>query len=807
MSQRTFDGRARCPVNTATAAVIAAFAIAAGCFGSAAAQVRDAPEVPSGPDAQTSSATAPVLPSVRVQSERSIAEKHHLPNTTESIDAARIADTVNAMTVEDTLKYLPSILVRKRFSGDTQAPLATRTTGINASARSLLYADGVLLSTLINNNNANGSPQWFMLTPDEFERVDVLYGPFAAGYPGNAYGAVVEIATRMPTRFEGSARIGLATARFRQYAIDVHTGSRQGSVALGNRNGDWSWRLSASHLETDSQPLTYLSINESSTPAPAGAPVIGGAFADRNRSGAAIALLGAGNFTHTVQDNARLKLVYDSDAQWSAAYSLGYWQNRANAASTSYLTSAGGVPYYGGSGSVNLNGKSASAASIASLFSSNRVEQEHWMQSLALRSRGGSAAAWEGELIFSQVEYARDLTRTSTAAYPAGKSGGAGRITDAGGTGWQTADAKATWRPDFAPLHRLSFGAHVDRFKLVSPTTTTADWRQGSGGALFTDARGTTRTEALWLQDLWQLAPTVSATLGVRYERWRAFDGFNYALAANGAGFPVNQPGVDSAGASPKASLLWQIDSASSLTASLGRALRFPTVGELYQNVQTGTTFTQADPFLRPERVAAGELALERSTGAGRLRLSLFEERVSDALIGQNASLPGIAVPVTFVQNIQRTRQRGIELVGERRNVVMPGLDISASVTHVDARILANDNYVPTIPGATSIGKRTPYVPAWRAPAVATYKPDQRWTYTLAGRFSTRLYATVDNTDINPVTYQGFEGFFVADARVRAQIDRNWSAAFGVDNLNDRRYFLFHPFPGRTFMAELKYAY
>ena len=260
-------------------------------------------------------------------------------------------------------------------------------------------------------------------------------------------------------------------------------------------------------------------------------------------------------------------------------------------------------------------------------------------------------------------------------------------------------------------------------------------------------------------------------------------------------------------GLSPKASLQWQVDSALNVTASLGRAMRFPTVGELYLSVQTGTTFTQADPFLRPERVTSGELAFERSIADGRLRVSLFEERVRDALISQNASLPGIAVPVTFVQNVNRTRQRGIELVGERKNLLLPGLDISASLTHVDARILANDRYVPTAPGATSVGKRTPYVPAWRATAVATYKPDQRWTYALAGRYSTRLYATVDNTDINPATYQGFEGFFVADARVRGQIDRHWSTAFGIDNLNDRRYFLFHPFPGRTFMAELKYAY
>ena len=86
-------------------------------------------------------------------------------------------------------------------------------------------------------------------------------------------------------------------------------------------------------------------------------------------------------------------------------------------------------------------------------------------------------------------------------------------------------------------------------------------------------------------------------------------------------------------------------------------------------------------------------------------------------------------------------------VVARVRNTGQRTLDISGSLTHVDARILANDSYVPTAPGAASVGKRTPYVPAWRATAVATYKLDQRWTYTLAGRYSTRPYATVDNTD------------------------------------------------------------
>ncbi|MBO9671512.1 MAG: Plug domain-containing protein, partial [Sphingobium sp.] len=115
------------------------------------------------------------------------------PSTKASIDEGRIAVTVNAVSVEDTIKYLPSLVVRKRHVGDNFAPIATRTSGLGSSARSLIYADGALLSALVGNNNGNGSPRWTLVTPEEIERVDVLYGPFSAAYAGNSIGTVVEI--------------------------------------------------------------------------------------------------------------------------------------------------------------------------------------------------------------------------------------------------------------------------------------------------------------------------------------------------------------------------------------------------------------------------------------------------------------------------------------------------------------------------------------------------------------------------------------------------------------------------------------
>jgi iron complex outermembrane receptor protein len=747
-----------------------------------------------------------VVPSVVVEGARSTAEQRQLPVTSESVTAARIADTINAMTVEDSLKYLPNVLVRRRFIGDTQAPMSTRTTGINASARSLVYADGIPLSTLVNNNNQNGSPQWFMVSPEEVSRIDVLYGPFAAAYAGNSYGAVTEIVTRMPKKFEASARVGLASQDFSQYGTSDHYPSTHLSLNVGNRSGELSWWFGASHLSSFSQPVTYLTVTQAAAAAPASAPVISGARADRNRTGAPIQVLGAGNLTHTVQDTAKLKLAYDISPALSAAWLVGYWRNSATASSESYLKTADGAPYFGGTGSASIDGKAYNAATIASLFSSNATEQEHWMQALSLKTRNDGA--WNWESVLTHFSYAKEVTRTSTTPYPAALESGAGRTSDASGTSWSTLDLKGTWdQPATNGRHSVSFGAHHDQYRLDNPVYLTADWQRGANGALFSTSRGKTRTQALWVQDAWQLDPAVVATLGARYEWWRAYDGFNFATASSGAGFPVSQPEVERSGISPKASVAWRVDSEWRVMASFGKALRFPTVGELYQNVQTGTTFTQANPFLRPEKVLAGELALQRTLTGGRLRVSLFEEHVTDALISQTSTIPGVAVPVSFVQNVGKTRQRGIELVGERKDVFIKGLELGGSATFVDAEITQNDSYVPTVPGATSVGKRTPYVPRWRATATASYRPDDKFVYTLAARYSTRQYATVDNSDINPSTYQGFDSYFVTDVRVRYLVDRHWSAALGIDNLNNRKYILFHPFPQRTVTAELKYDF
>ena len=105
-----------------------------------------------------------------------------IPTTMEGITKEQIQKTINATDSEDALRYFPSLLVRKRYIGDyNHAVLSSRASGTGNSARSAVYADGILLSNYLGNG-ATYAPRWGLVTPEEIERVDVMYGPFSAAY-------------------------------------------------------------------------------------------------------------------------------------------------------------------------------------------------------------------------------------------------------------------------------------------------------------------------------------------------------------------------------------------------------------------------------------------------------------------------------------------------------------------------------------------------------------------------------------------------------------------------------------------------
>ena len=116
----------------------------------------------------------------------------------------------------------------------------------------------MLLSSLIGNNNTSASPKWGLVSPDAIDRVDVLYGPFAAQYAGNSIGSVIAFTTRMPRGFEATAEVQGAVQSFSKYGDDKSYGTGRFAANLGDRFGPLAFRLSYNHLDSHAQPLAYV---------------------------------------------------------------------------------------------------------------------------------------------------------------------------------------------------------------------------------------------------------------------------------------------------------------------------------------------------------------------------------------------------------------------------------------------------------------------------------------------------------------------------------------------------------------------
>ena len=730
---------------------------------------------------------------ILITAQRQTQTIENVPASRASIDAATIATTINARNVEDTLKYLPSLVVRKRHVGDSQAPLATRTSGLGASARSLIYADGALLSALVGNNNTSASPRWNLVSTEEIARIDVLYGPFSAAYPGNSIGAVVNITTRLPDRFEATLNGGTSVQQFDLYGTHDTLPAYQIGGTVGDRFGRLAIFASADHVDSRSQPLGVATATRPATASASGTPTTGGDD-DLNRTGAAIRVLGAIGFEHQVQDRLKLKVAFDLTPDVRVTYVGSLFLNDTRCTVETYLTdTASGLPVY--AGTINNDGRAYTLA--ASSFSGNvyHTEQRQWSHNLSL---GGSGGQFDWQVIGTLYDVAKDRQRIANTALPAAQAGGAGFIADLEGTGWKTFDAKGAWRSGLAGTHVVSFGLHGDWFELDSNRYNTSDWRSGAEGTLNLQGSGKTRTVALWGQDAWRLVSRLMLTLGGRYEWWRAYDGVNYSQAPLIG--PIDQPRLTSAKFSPKAALAFEIDPHLTARLSFGQAWRFPTVGELYQIVTTPVS-SVPNPNLRPERARSEELALEQHDGRGSIRVSLFNEVIRDALISQTGPLPVVPVQVgTYVQNVDRTRARGVE-VAVRRTDIVPGVDLSGSVTYADA-ITRKDSAFPA-----AVGSLLPSVPHWKATLVGTWRPVEAVALTAAARYASRNYGALDNSDIVGNTYQGFYKYFVVDMRAQFRVAERMELGLGVDNINNDKYFLFHPFPQRTFAADVKLTF
>ena len=753
-----------------------------------------------------------------------------IPTTMEGITKEQIEKSINATDSEDALRYFPSLLVRKRYIGDyNHAVLSSRASGTGNSARSAVYADGILLSNYLGNG-ATYAPRWGMVTPEEIERVDVMYGPFSAAYPGNSVGAIVDYVTRMPQTFEANVQLGGSIQDFKTYQTNRDFAGMQGSASVGGRSGDWSWWLNGSHLNSQGQPMVFAwkarSAAGAATDVTGGVDVAG----TENQAGR---VLGTSTQYHTLQDHGKLKLAYDVTPTMRASYTLGVWHNDSRGRADTYLRDSSGAPLYYAS-KVKLDGNYYSMTGTE--FLGSQDNWEHLMHGLSLKTH--TLGEWDWEAAASLYDFQQSISRAQATrvannfnndkaynqngakVYPAS-------ITDMDGTGWMTLALKGTWRPQGAGgAHTVDFGYAQDVYKLRTLNSQVqlngSSWLSSPQGTMTSDLGGQTGTQSLYAQDAWALAPSWKAVLGLRAESWKAAKGYNKknnfsstdlitVTSTTAEGYFNRQETYYS----PKAALSFQATPQWVLKASAGRAVRMPTVSELYGSTTaaaaaSGQIFMN-EPGLKPERSKTTELSAEKDLGNGILRITLFTETVRDAIFSQvKIDSLNSSASTRRVTNVGRMRTDGVEIYAMGSDAWIKGLDLSGSLTYANSRIKENTGFDYSSNTSTrfdTLNKFQPRVPMWRASGLALYRWNEQLSTSLGARYSGKQYSQLGNYDVNGFAYTGVSKYFTVDTRMHYQFDKQWSGAVGIDNLNNYKYWNFHLYPGRTLLAELKWTH
>jgi iron complex outermembrane receptor protein len=206
--------------------------------------------------------------------------------------------------------------------------------------------------------------------------------------------------------------------------------------------------------------------------------------------------------------------------------------------------------------------------------------------------------------------------------------------------------------------------------------------------------------------------------------------------------------------------------------------------------------------------VNSWEFTAEQALADGIWRTSLFWEDKRDALVSTSdiTTLPGFSI--SAIQNIDLIRTRGVETALQVVDLWRSGLDLSGSVTYANSKIRRSR----LNPGL--VGSDQPRIPDWRATLVATWHASDALSYSLSYRFSGRQHNALINTatgqysDPNPDVYGAVSKYTVIDTKLLYKVDKHWTAAVGINNLANYKYFVNpNPYPERTYFASLKYDY
>ena len=270
---------------------------------------------------------------------------------------------------------------------------------------------------------------------------------------------------------------------------------------------------------------------------------------------------------------------------------------------------------------------------------------------------------------------------------------------------------------------------------------------------------------------------TWTVILAARVDDWNNFNGQLVLFPVSGAAPTVTAyPSRSDFAFSPRLSVLRALNQHVSVTGSVYRAFRAPTLNELYRTFRVGSVVTANNPALKAERLTGAEAGVNVTAWDRRLdiRGTFFWSDIVDPIENVFISTSGTTVNQEK-ENLGRTRSRGVELDGIAR--LTRDVQLTASYAYTEATVLS----YPGDFGGIHPGLDVPEVPRNVFTCEARYWHPSRLFLSVQGRFIGRQFDDAANQ-------YPLNRFFTMNLEAGRDLTRNVELFVASENLTNQRY-------------------
>ncbi len=713
------------------------------------------------------------------------------PNTLLATPTYKITESdierVNATTIEDAVMQAPSVFVRRRFIGDTNGTTGIRGSSYFQTAHTMVFSDGLRLHNMLQTV-WNGAPRWSLVAPNSVKQIKVMYGPYSAEHSGNSFGGTIEMTTKMPEEFGMDMEVmGMVQDSNRFGRDEVLTGHKE-FISAGNKIGKWSIFGFYNHLENEGQPQSF-DISLGSENIAAGATAVTGGYATSTRDGADTYVIGDQGVQDSLYDLYEIKIGYDFTPDLTGLLTVAFedvLKDRHDG--MSFLKDSNGNRIWEQGTDLSMAGRGFNVDE--SDYGRNRTERQTLTYGYNLSGKINDT--WD---IDTTAEYFDGYKDTNTAANQSTNNTAYDRTGTVSDTKrwWGTYDLKLATQEAFGRKDMgAMFGYQFNYSDLSYQKWTSNNVETEQRNTFASQAGGATSMNSAFGQVDWDFLEDWNVMAGARYDRWETIKG-HFTEGGTITYFDDRSSGR----VSPKFSLAFAPNDLS-FRYSFSKAYRFPMAQELYDSVEDNTTDSSSvsDPGLGPETGYFHDFKVQYDLPEGYARASLFYNTIENEIMS-TTKLNGAGSAVKTYQGIDKTETIGVELVYKQDYVLDLPIALNINGTWLNKEIV--EHY-------QNAGKEWIRLPRYRASASATYHIMDNLDSTVSVRYRSNQFGQEDNSDNaqnvpgaqDKMTIVNFKTGYTHDLG-----DYKLKASIGVNNILDQDVWDHHPYPQRTYFANI----